>query len=90
MILGLITTRDVLRHAPMIVRGFGAAALLRCCLVIVCRWAVLHEVRSDWAPILTAMYLFAAGPGPVSLDAWLARRRSAARPRGSAPAVALP
>jgi putative oxidoreductase len=53
-------------------------------------WAVLHEVRSDWAQILTAMYLFAAGPGPVSLDAWLARRRSAARPRVSAPAVALP
>ena len=37
MILGLITTKDVLRHAPMIVRGFGAAAFLRCCLVIVCR-----------------------------------------------------
>lgn len=37
MILGLITTKDVLRHAPMIVRGFGAAAFLRCCLVIVRR-----------------------------------------------------
>jgi len=34
MILGLITIKDVLRHAPMIVRGFGAAAFLRCCLVI--------------------------------------------------------
>ena len=37
MILGLITTRDVLRHAWTIVRGFGAAAFLRCCLVIVRR-----------------------------------------------------
>ena len=48
-------------------------------------WAVLHEVRSDWAQILTAMFLFAAGPGPLSLDAWLARRRSAARPLGEMP-----
>ena len=37
MILGLITSKDVFRHAPMIVRGFGAAAFLRCCLVIVRR-----------------------------------------------------
>src|SRR5437764_8236549 len=47
---------------------------------IVGLWAVLHEVRSEWAQIVTAMFLFAAGPGPISLDAWLARRRSAARP----------
>src|SRR6266550_3548019 len=54
-------------------------------------WAVLHEVRSDWAQILTAMFLFAAGPGPLSLDAWLARRRSAARPLGEMPrALATP
>lgn len=37
MILGLITARHVLRYAPTIVRGFGAAAFLRCCLVIVRR-----------------------------------------------------
>ena len=37
MMLGLITTKDVLRHAPLIARGFGAAAFLRCCLVIVRR-----------------------------------------------------
>jgi len=54
-------------------------------------WAVLHEVRSDWAQILTAMFLFAAGPGPFSLDAWLARRRSAARPLSGMPrALATP
>ena len=50
-------------------------------------WAVLHEVRSDWAQILTAMFLFAAGPGPLSLDAWLARRRSAARPLSGMPSA---
>jgi len=33
MIRGLITTRDVLLHAPIIVGEFGAAIWLRCCLV---------------------------------------------------------
>ena len=32
MILGLITTKDVLRHTRTIVREFGAATYLRCCL----------------------------------------------------------
>jgi len=34
MISGVITTRHVFRHATIIVREFGAAAYLRCCLVI--------------------------------------------------------
>jgi hypothetical protein len=34
MISGVITTRHVIRHAAIIVREFGAAAYLRCCLVI--------------------------------------------------------
>ena len=37
MISGLITTRDVFRHAATIVREFGPAAYLRCCLVILRR-----------------------------------------------------
>ena len=37
MILGLITSKHVLRHAPLILREFGAAAFLRCCRVIVGR-----------------------------------------------------
>jgi hypothetical protein len=37
MILGLITTKDVFRHTRMIVREFGAATYLRCCLVILRR-----------------------------------------------------
>jgi len=42
-------------------------------------WAVLHEIRSDWAQILTCGYLLWAGPGPWSVDALL-RRRASARP----------
>jgi uncharacterized membrane protein YphA (DoxX/SURF4 family) len=36
-------------------------------------WAVLHEVRSDYAQIMSVVFLLIAGPGPWSLDALLAR-----------------
>src|SRR5437868_839178 len=38
-------------------------------------WAVLHEIRSDYAQIMTCIFLLVAGPGSWSLDALLARRR---------------
>jgi uncharacterized membrane protein YphA (DoxX/SURF4 family) len=41
-------------------------------------WAVLHEVRSEYAQILGTIYLLIAGPGRQSLDALLARRRQPA------------
>ncbi len=34
-------------------------------------WAVLHEVRSDYAQILTVIFLLVNGPGKYSLDALL-------------------
>ena len=37
-------------------------------------WAVLHEIRSDYAQILTSMFLLIAGPGPRSLDGYFRRR----------------
>lgn len=46
-------------------------------------WAVMHETRSDYAQILTSIFLLVAGPGGWSLDAMLARRggkASLARP----------
>src|SRR6478672_543241 len=39
-------------------------------------WAVLHESRSDYAQIMSALFLLIAGPGPWSLDGWLARSRN--------------
>src|SRR5207237_10254649 len=36
-------------------------------------WAVLHEVRSEWAQLLVCTFLLRAGAGPLSLDAFLAR-----------------
>jgi uncharacterized membrane protein YphA (DoxX/SURF4 family) len=38
-------------------------------------WAVLHEIRSDYAQILTTIFLLVNGPGKWSLDAVLSRKR---------------
>jgi len=38
-------------------------------------WAVLHEIRSDYAQIMIVIFLLVVGPGRWSLDAYLARRR---------------
>src|SRR5215469_11767478 len=36
-------------------------------------WAVLHEIRSEYAQMLVVLYLLINGPGKWSLDALLAR-----------------
>ena len=38
-------------------------------------WAVLHEIRSDYAQIMVVLYLLINGPGKWSIDALLARLR---------------
>jgi uncharacterized membrane protein YphA (DoxX/SURF4 family) len=38
-------------------------------------WAVLHEIRSDYAQIMSVLFLFIAGPGPWSVDALIVRAR---------------
>ena len=38
-------------------------------------WAVLHEVRSEYAQLMTMLFLFLAGPGRWSFDALLFRKR---------------
>jgi uncharacterized membrane protein YphA (DoxX/SURF4 family) len=40
-------------------------------------WAVLHEIRSEYAQLMSAIFLMIAGPGPWSIDALLARKRRA-------------
>lgn len=42
-------------------------------------WAVLHEIRSDYAQIMSVLFLFCAGPGPWSLDLVWARARATDR-----------
>ncbi|MGA3120714.1 MAG: DoxX family protein [Polyangiaceae bacterium] len=46
-------------------------------------WAVMHETRSDYAQILTSIFLLVVGPGPWSLDAVLRRRLEARLPERS-------
>src|SRR4030095_11169848 len=40
-------------------------------------WAVLHEIRSEYAQLLNCAFLLLTGPWPWSIDALLARRREA-------------
>ena len=51
-------------------------------------WAVLHEIRSDYAQILTTLFLLVNGPGKWSLDAMLGRskfRETRSLPRSQSP-----
>ena len=51
-------------------------------------WAVLHEIRSDYAQTLTCLFLFIEGAGRLSLDAFLKRKmRASARYQTKAIAV---
>jgi putative oxidoreductase len=50
-------------------------------------WAVLHESRSDYAQLLTSLYLVIAGPGLLSLDARRLSTRPGAIGRRVLPAV---
>jgi uncharacterized membrane protein YphA (DoxX/SURF4 family) len=42
-------------------------------------WAVLHEIRSDYAQIMTVIFLLIVGPGRLSIDALIARTRKEVR-----------
>ncbi len=44
-------------------------------------WAVLHEVRSEWAQLLTSLFLLLEGPGRWSLDARAATASASLRTR---------
>jgi putative oxidoreductase len=42
-------------------------------------WAVLHEVRSEYAQLLTVLFLMINGPGRWSLDAVLGKQKQESR-----------
>jgi putative oxidoreductase len=42
-------------------------------------WAVLHEIRSDYAQIMTVIFLLITGPGRWSIDALMTRERKEER-----------
>jgi uncharacterized membrane protein YphA (DoxX/SURF4 family) len=41
-------------------------------------WAVLHEVRSDWAQLLTCLFLFTSGAGAWSADRYFSSAKGQA------------
>lgn len=44
-------------------------------------WAVLHETRSDYAQIMSCLFLLLAGPGRLSVDAARAAEAKRIKPR---------
>ncbi len=50
-------------------------------------WAVMHETRSDYAQILTSIFLLVVGPGPWSLDAVLRGGRESSRASSTSEAM---
>jgi len=42
-------------------------------------WAVLHEIRSEYAQLMTTIFLLIAGPGRWSLDSLLALKKKEGR-----------
>src|SRR5208337_3797096 len=42
-------------------------------------WAVLHEIRSDYAQLFTVLFLMINGPGRWSLDALLLKKEESQR-----------
>jgi uncharacterized membrane protein YphA (DoxX/SURF4 family) len=47
-------------------------------------WAVLHEIRSEYAQLMCVLTLMITGPGPWSVDAILARSRTGRETAGPA------
>jgi len=42
-------------------------------------WAVLHEVRSEYAQLACSLFVMLVGPGALSLEAWLQQKETPAR-----------
>jgi len=42
-------------------------------------WAVLHEVRSEYAQLACSLFVMIVGPGALSLEAWLQQKKSPTR-----------
>jgi putative oxidoreductase len=53
-------------------------------------WAVLHEVRSEYAQIMTVAFLLVNGPGRLSLDALIHHRHSSVAVSAPAGSKAFP
>lgn len=76
MVVAILTTKIALYFGTSPLPAPAAAPKLG-------PWAVLHEIRSDWAQLVCCLFLIAVGAGAFSLDARRASRTS--QPRALAP-----
>ena len=53
-------------------------------------WAVLHEIRSEYAQLVSSLFLLLTGPGPSSLDAALLSEEEGVRPGSAGASVVRP
>jgi putative oxidoreductase len=53
-------------------------------------WAVLHEIRSEYAQLVSTLFLLLSGPGPVSLDAALLSEEDRIRSGSAGASVVRP
>jgi uncharacterized membrane protein YphA (DoxX/SURF4 family) len=53
-------------------------------------WAVLHEIRSEYAQLVSSLFLLLTGPGPASLDAALLSEEEGVRPGSASASVVRP
>src|ERR1041384_4965267 len=42
-------------------------------------WAVLHEIRSEYAQLACSLFVLLVGPGALSLEAWLQQKETPTR-----------
>jgi putative oxidoreductase len=67
VLLGLFTR---LATIPLVVDMLVAIATTKVPILLKSGfWSMAHEARTDWAMLLSCLFLFVAGPGPWSLDA---------------------
>ena len=67
VLLGLFTR---LATVPLIVDMLVAMATTKVPILLKSGfWSMAHEARTDWAMLLSSLFLLVAGPGPWSLDA---------------------
>jgi len=72
LVVGLLTR---LAAIPLVVDMLVAIATTKIPLLAKSGfWAMAHEARTDYAMLLGAVFLLLVGPGPLSVDARLARR----------------
>jgi putative oxidoreductase len=53
-------------------------------------WAVLHEIRSEYAQLVSTLFLLITGPGPLSLDAALLSEQEGVRPGSAGSSLVRP